>query len=112
MKNGRLWEKKQKNCDADNLADQDYGDQWDHVALAAESRLVVSMVPGKRTGQNTVELVKDFAARTGGQPPALVTSDEYAPYATTLAKQYSEVVTPPQDRKSGSPATALRRTGA
>jgi hypothetical protein len=95
--------KNRKNCDADNPDDQDYGDQWDHVALAAETRLVVSMVPGKRTGQNTAELVKDFAARTGGNPPALVTSDEYAPYATALANQYSEVVTPPKTGKAGRP---------
>lgn len=102
-KNGRLWEKKQKHCDADNPADQDYGDQWDHVALAAESRLVVSMVPGKRTVENTDELVKDFAERTGDKPPALVTSDQYAPYATTLAKQYSRVVTPSKTGKVGRP---------
>jgi hypothetical protein len=98
-----LWEKKQKNCDAKNPADQDCGDQWDHVALAAESRLVVSMVPGKRTGENTAQLVNDFATRTGGKPPALVTSDEYAPYATALANQYSEVVTPPKSGKVGRP---------
>jgi hypothetical protein len=95
--------KKKKNCDAENPADQDYGDQWDHVALAAESRLVVSMVPGKRTIENTTELFKDFAERRGGEPPALVTSDQYAPYATTLANQYSEVVTPPKTGKVGRP---------
>lgn len=73
------------------------------MALAADSRLVVSMVPGKRTGENTAQLVKDFAARTGGKPPALVTSDEYAPYATALAKQYWEVVTPSKSGKVGRP---------
>jgi hypothetical protein len=98
-----LWEKKQKNCDPDDPADEDYGDQWDHVALAVESRLVVSMVAGKRSGENTAELVKDFAERTGGKPPALVTSDEYAPYTTALANQYSEVVTPPRTGKVGRP---------
>ena len=73
------------------------------MALAAESRLVVSMVPGKRTGENTAELVSDFAQRTGGKPPPLVTSDEYAPYATALAKQYSELVTPPRTGTVGRP---------
>lgn len=83
--------------------DQAFGDQWDHVALAAESRLVVSMVPGKRTGENTAELVRDFAERTGGQPPALFTTDEYAPYATALAEQYSIMVISPKTGKSGRP---------
>ena len=64
---------------------------------------MVSMVPGKRTGENTAELIDDFAHRTGGRPPALITSDEYAPYATVVAKQYSEVVTPPRTGKRGRP---------
>jgi hypothetical protein len=61
------------------------------------------MVPGKRTGQKTAELVSDFAERTGGKPPALVTSDEYAPYATALAEQYADIVTPPRTGKRGRP---------
>lgn len=74
------------------------------MALAAESRLVISMVPGKRTGENTAQLVADFAQRTGGSPPALITSDAYAPYATALATQYSQLVTPPRTGKPGRPA--------
>jgi len=103
-----LWEKKQKNCDPNDTADRDFGDQWDHVALAAESRLVVSMVPGKRTSENTVELVRDFAKRTGVQPPPLVTSDEYAPYATALGTQYSMEVLPPRTGKVGRPRKPYR----
>jgi len=62
------------------------------------------MVPGKRTGENTAKLVADFAERTGGTPPALVTSDEYAPYATALATQYGQLITPPRTGKPGRPA--------
>jgi hypothetical protein len=102
-KSGRLWEKKQKNCDPENPLDDDYGDQWDHVALDAGSRLVVSMVPGKRTGENTLELIQDFKKRTGEKPPALVTSDEYGPYATVLGSQYSDVVALPHTGKPGRP---------
>ena len=97
------WEKKQRNCDPDSPTDADCGDQWDHVALAAESRPVVSMVPGKRTAESTAELIADFARRTGGQPPALITSDEYAPYARAVGEQYSEVVTPERTGKRGRP---------
>ena len=38
--------KKEKNCDPDDPADDRKGDAWDHVAIDAESRPVVSVVPG------------------------------------------------------------------
>ena len=41
--------KKEKHCDRDDLDDVKQGDNWDHVALDPEHRLVVSVVPGKRT---------------------------------------------------------------
>jgi len=102
-RSGRLWEKKQKQCDPRSPEDAKRGDQWDFVALGAESRLVVSMVPGKRTKDKTRELVEDFAARTGGTPPALVTSDEYAPYTTVLRQVYGQEVRPPKTGKAGRP---------
>ena len=62
-------EKKQKNCDPLDPEDDAKGDQWDHTAIAVESRLVVSLVVGKRDGEALEEVVADFAARTGGSPP-------------------------------------------
>ena len=47
-------------------ADDHKGDTWDHVAFDAESRLVVSVVPGERTAENVVAVVEDFKRRTGG----------------------------------------------
>ncbi|OWK42237.1 hypothetical protein FRUB_04315 [Fimbriiglobus ruber] len=41
--------KKEKNCDPDRPADRLKGDCWDHVALDADSRLVVEVVVGPRT---------------------------------------------------------------
>jgi hypothetical protein len=35
------------------------------VAYDPEQRLVLSVVPGKRTSENTELLVEDFKARTG-----------------------------------------------
>ena len=61
--------KKQKNCDPDEPQDQDKGDQWDHTALDVDSRMVVSLVVGKRDRQALEEVVGDFAERTGGSPP-------------------------------------------
>ena len=62
-------EKKQKNCDPSDPEDDDKGDQWDHTAIAVESRLVVSMAIGKRDRETLEEVVSDFAERTGGPPP-------------------------------------------
>ena len=61
--------KKQKNCDPDDPKDQDKGDQWDHTAIDVDSRMVVSLVVGKRGRQALEEVVGDFAERTGNFPP-------------------------------------------
>src|SRR3954447_20796046 len=52
--------KKEKHCDPEKLADRQQGDNWDHVAFDPEHRLVVRVVPGKRTEDKTHELVQDF----------------------------------------------------
>jgi len=62
-------EKKQKNCDDTKPEDLEAGDQWDHTAIDVDSRFVVSVVVGKRTGDRLTEVVRDFAERTGGAPP-------------------------------------------
>jgi hypothetical protein len=82
--------KKEKPCDPDNPAAARCGDCWDHVALDAERRLVLSGVPGRRSAENTLLLVQDVAARTGGAPLALFTSDEHPAYAWALLEVYGE----------------------
>ncbi len=49
--------KKEKNCDPNDPDDDKCGDNWDHVAFDPEHRLVVSVVPGKRTLENTQKAV-------------------------------------------------------
>ncbi len=44
--------KKEKNCNPNDPADDRKGDAWDHVAIDAESRLIISVVPGERTAEN------------------------------------------------------------
>ena len=56
-------EKERNRTDGETHA----GDCWDHVARDPESRLVVSLVVGKRTTEATRELVEDFHRRTGGR---------------------------------------------
>ena len=59
--------KKEKHCDPDEPADARQGDNWDHVAFDPEHRLVVSVVAGARTIENTEALVADFHRRTEGR---------------------------------------------
>jgi IS1 family transposase len=73
--------KKQKNCDPE---DAWRGDCWDHVALDPESRLVVSLVVGKRTAEATHTLVRDFRRRTANRVMRLMTSDEYPVYEEAI----------------------------
>lgn len=73
--------KKQKNCPP---ADDRCGDCWGHVAIDPESRLVVSLVVGKRTAEAAHALVRDFRRRTGNRVMRLTTSDEYPVYAEAI----------------------------
>jgi IS1 family transposase len=92
--------KKQKNCDPD---DARCGDCWDHVALDPESRLVVSLVVGKRTTEATRALVRDFRRRTGNRVMRLMMSDEYPAYADVIRDAYGTRVTPPRTGRRGRP---------
>jgi IS1 family transposase len=76
--------KKQKNCDPLDPADDHKGDWWDHVALDPEHRLVLAVVPGARSLECAWELLAEVKKRTGPEPPRLLTSDEYAVYATAI----------------------------
>jgi IS1 family transposase len=96
--------KKEKHCDPDNLDDAQQGDNWDHVAFDPEHRLVVSVIPGKRTSENTRRLIEDFKERTHGRIMNLMTSDEYPPYETEILEAYGRTVVPRRTRKPGRPA--------
>ncbi len=93
--------KKEKHCDRDDPDDDACGDCWDHVALDAESRLVLSVVPGRQSAEHTLLLVQDVAARTGGAPLALFTSDENPAYAWALLEVYGEWMQPQRQGTRG-----------
>lgn len=82
--------KKEKHLGGDDPLDTRQGDNWDHVAFDPEHKLVVSLVPGKRTRGNVVRLVQDFHRRTGGRPMRLMSSDEYKPYREAILEAYGE----------------------
>jgi IS1 family transposase len=95
--------KKEKQCDPSRAEDAHQGDNWDHVAFDPEHRLVVSVVPGKRTEDKVQQLVQDFKERTGGRLMNLLTSDEYAPYKTAIFEAYAEVQEQPRTGRPGRP---------
>jgi IS1 family transposase len=95
--------KKEKHCDPARAADARKGDNWDHVGFDPEHRLVVTVVAGKRTVQNTQALIEDFKKRTGGRRMRLITTDEYLPYRDAILKTYGRCVMPPRTGRPGRP---------
>ena len=95
--------KKEAHCDRSDPADDHKGDYWDHVALDPEHRLVVCVVPGARTIENTEALVGEFRRRTGGRLMDLMTSDDYPAYETAIRHAYGETVVPARTGKPGRP---------
>jgi IS1 family transposase len=95
--------KKQKHCKPDEPADARQGDNGDHVAFDAEHRLVVGVVPGKRTDEKVHQLVQDFKRRTGGRLMSLMTSDEYPAYATAIFEAYAVQQAQPRTGRPGRP---------
>ncbi len=100
--------KKEKNCDETDPADDRKGDTWDHVAIDAESRLIVSVVPGERTAENVVAVVDDFKQRTGGRLMNLITTDGYLAYEQAILDAYGETITPPRTGKRGRPKASYK----
>jgi hypothetical protein len=101
-----LRQKKQKHCDPLQAEENGHGDQWDHIALAVKSRFVVTMVIDKRTPEALQAQVADFADRTGGRAPRLVTTDDCAAYEPVLLAQYGQEVQ--VLRKDGQPDGRFR----
>jgi len=88
MRRGPSWGKKDKHCDPSDPADQQQGSYWDHVLLDADSRLIVTLVIGRRDTDTARQAFADFYRRTDGDLTPLITSDEYAPYLTVIIETY------------------------
>lgn len=82
--------------DLNNPDDQRKGDVWDHTAIDAESRLLLTIVPGSRTAENCEEVVREVKKRTGGKANIFITSDEHAPYESAIKKAYGEEIARPK----------------
>jgi IS1 family transposase len=92
--------KKERHCAP---GDAHRGDCWDHTAIDPQSRLVVSLVVGKRTAEAVHQVVRDFHRRTGSRVMRLMTSDEYPAYTDAIRAAYGTTVVPPRTGRPGRP---------
>ena len=99
-----MWEKKDKQCDPEDPADAEHGSYWDHVIIDPETKLIVSLVVGRRNADSVVQVFTDFYDRTGGYLPELIVTDAYAPYETVIRDTYGVLraeleLTPEEDQE-------------
>jgi len=88
-------------------AERRCGDNWDHVAFDAEHKLVLKVVNGKRTEENTVFLVQETARCLDSKVPRLITSDEYKPYRNAILEGFGERHVPEPTGLPGRPRAAF-----
>jgi hypothetical protein len=74
------------------------------VILDPETKLIVSLVVGRRNADTVVQVFTDFYDRTGGYLPQLIVTDEYAPYRTVILDVYGVLreeltLTPEEERE-------------
>jgi len=83
-----LWGKKDKHCDPLDPDDAAQGSYWDHVIYDPDTKLIISLVVGRRNADTVVQVFTDFYNRTDGCLPELITTDEYAVYQTVILDTY------------------------
>lgn len=89
--------KKQDRRNPEPSVDHASGDCWDHVAFDPEHQLVLGVVFGKRSATKILCLLKQVKAQLQDRVPRLVTSDEFASYATVLKQVWPDAHAPRQD---------------
>jgi IS1 family transposase/transposase-like protein len=99
--------KKQKHCNPDEACQA--GDFWDHTAVAPDSKLIVSLGVGKRTQEQTQELVSDAQSRLRkGHLPALF-SDGYEGYEPAILEAFGRHYAAPKTGSRGRPSLDIIR---
>jgi hypothetical protein len=102
-----LREKKQKHCGAQER--EEAGDLWDHTAVAADSKRVLSLVVGKRTQEQTLALGKDAKLRLRpGHLPAIFT-DAYGGYESALLEVFGRRYPQPSHDAPGRVSRSMVR---
>ena len=72
------------------------------MALDPDSRLVLSVVVGKRSRDNAETLLQDVKKRLAGVPE-LITTDEWSSYPEAIKEVFGLEVTPPRTGRQGRP---------
>ena len=99
--------KKQKHCIPEETHQS--GDFWDHTAIAPDSKLIVSLVVGKRTKDQTQKLVSDAQSRLQkGHLPALF-SDGYEGYESSILEAFGRHYKASQTSLVGRPRLDIIR---
>jgi IS1 family transposase len=83
-----LLEKKDKQCDPEDPDDAEQGSYWDHVIIDPETKLIISLVVGRRNADTVVQIFTDFYDRTGGYLPELICTDGYGVYEAVILDTY------------------------
>ncbi len=104
---GSFVKKKQKHCSPDEMSQA--GDFWDHTAIAPDSKLIVSLVVGKRTQEQTQDLVNDTQSRLRkGHLPVLF-SDGDEGYEPSILEAFGRRYAAPNTGLAGRPRLDIMR---
>ena len=99
--------KKQKHCAPEDI--HQAGDFWDHTAITPDSKLIVSLVVGKRTKEQSQELVSDTQSRLcKGHLPTLF-SDGYEGYESSILEVFGRRYAAPKTGSKGRPSLDVIR---
>lgn len=79
-------QKKQKRCQAEES--DEAGAQWDHRAVAADSKLLLSLVVGKRTYEYTFALGHEMHDRLRLDHLPAIFTDAFASYESALLEVF------------------------
>jgi hypothetical protein len=79
------------------------------VALDLEHRLVLAVVPGARTIENTEAVIHEIKNRLHDRTPELITTDDYGADESALVQVFGVPVDPPTRNGSGRPRILPRR---
>lgn len=93
--------KKEAHCDPET--DFFCGDNWDHVALDPENRLVLSVVNGKRSYKHVRQLLRDVKRIMQDRIPRLIMTDEYRAYKEEILFAYGIKEAVPRSHSRGRP---------
>lgn len=95
--------KKQHHLEPFEQLQNDIGDIWLHVAFEPRMKILVAIVPGKRTLENLRKLTQAVHCKSDGHVP-LFTTDEYSSYLDALLWEYGQLARVDREGLVGRPS--------